>query len=58
MILRGRDSTKWVRIYATLFDLHKLILVPVEADVKSRPIKFLSLLLAAGEADATYHWFQ
>lgn len=35
MMLGGRDSAKWIRVYATLFDLHKLILVPVVADVES-----------------------
>lgn len=35
MLLYGRDSGKWVRIYATLFDLYKLILIPVVADVQS-----------------------
>lgn len=35
MMLSGRDSEKWIRIYATLFDLHKIILVPVVADVES-----------------------
>lgn len=35
MLLKGRDFSKWIRLYATLLDLHKLILVPVVADVSS-----------------------
>ncbi len=34
-MLKGRDTDKWVRIYATLFDLYKLILVPCQTDVDS-----------------------
>ena len=35
MMLSGSEASKWIRVYATLFDLHKLILVPVVADVQS-----------------------
>lgn len=35
MMLRGREVEKWVRTYATLFQLYNMIVVPVEASVQS-----------------------
>lgn len=35
MVSQGKEVDRWVRIYVTLFDLHKLILVPAPVDVTS-----------------------
>ena len=47
MMLSGSEASKWIRVYATLFDLHKLILVPVVADVQSILAPTTSLLVTS-----------